>query len=57
MTGDELSSLSVFPHLSVFGFRSLMFTLFHSELFVTGVSLRGHVRTRSSELRGEGHSG
>ena len=32
VTGDELSSRSVFPHLSVFGFRSLMFTLLHSEL-------------------------
>lgn len=57
VTGDELSSLSIFPHLSVLGFRSLTFTLFHSELFVAGVSLRGHVRTHSSELRREGQSG
>lgn len=51
VTGDELSSLtlSLFSHMSVFGFRSL-FTLLQSEHFVSGMSLHDHLRLPSSEL-------
>lgn len=56
-TGDDLSSLSIFARVSLFGFEIAHVIIEQAEPFATGMSLCGCVRPHWSRPRREGHSG